>query len=100
MDIFEYLEQYNKDVTEEYVKVETRIYYVMKDKDIVDCFKISKRHTLAEANKIAKEMLDILYNEDGYIVEYTGQIGHGSYVMADYTEGNEYFEHMTHIFVY
>lgn len=98
MDIFEYLRKYNEGAGE-FVRAEARIYYVLKDKDIVDCFKINKRHTLAESNKIVKELMEIIY-DGSHVVEYTGQIEYGSYIMSDYTEENEYFEHMAHLFVY
>lgn len=97
--LIDFLDEYNGKYGDTYINSEFRVYYVLKNKSIENAFCISREnHTLAQANKIVKRLMEIMY-DDSYSVEYTGQIQDTQINPIDYTDSNEYLEYSPSLYI-
>lgn len=98
-ELIEYLENRNGKLNTDRVQAEFRCYYVIKEKKIENAFLINKdKYTLAEANKITKELMAIMY-DDSFQAEYTGQIVDYVINPKDYTAQNQYLKYSTGLYI-
>lgn len=99
-ELVEFLDKYNghyKD--DDYINTEFRVYYVIKDRNIKNSFCINRaNHTLAQANRIAKELMDIMY-DDSFTCEYTRQISEDTIKPYHSTGNYEYLEHAVSLYI-
>ena len=98
-DIINFIKKYNNQCNNNYIKSDNiRIFYVIKNKNIIDVFNISEKHNLASARKIAKELFLLVYNKT-YELEYYGKSTINTVDLEDYTNKNEYFEYCTSLYI-
>ena len=95
-----FLDKYNGRYNENnYINTEFRVYYVLKNKMIANSFCINREnHTLAQANKIVKTLMEIMY-DNTYTCEYTGQIYEKQVRPFDSTIKNEYLKYETGLYI-
>lgn len=98
--LVEFLDKFNGQYKEnEYIESEFRVYYILKNSNIENAICINrKNHTLAQANKITKEFMSVMY-DDRYVCEYTGQITEDKIQPYESTGEYEYLEHAPSLYV-
>ena len=98
-ELIECLEEYNSPYANEEIIANFRVYYVLKNKMVKNAFCINKdNHTLAQSNKIAKRLFELMYDES-YTIEYTGQIIEQQINPMEYTGKNEVLEHYPSLYI-
>ena len=89
-ELISFLDKYNGKYGEnEYIDTEFRYFYVIKGRNVEKMFGVNREnYSLAQAKKITKELMDILY-DDTFICEYTAQISEKQVRPSDSTIKNE-----------